>query len=195
MKNILIYFLIISNPIIAQKELNFRNQGEVENHQSIKFFDSAYVKNTIPRYKNSIEVLNNNNFKFNDKVLTIWNTNLNLYGIFSEGILYPQLFVGTEKTIPKKTKEEILSMSDIERINYRMNQNDSVKISDLEELKFLSKSHKIKRFRFWYYVPGFNNPQVYFIELINKKATRKMKIDDFIKGSELTFIKGAWLII
>jgi hypothetical protein len=76
-----------------------------------------------------------------------------------------------------------------------MSQNDSVKISDLEELKFLSKSHKIKRFRFWYYLPGFNNPQVYFIELTNSKATRKMKIHEFIKGSELTFIKGAWLII
>ncbi len=68
-------------------------------------------------------------------------------------------------------------------------------IIGLEELAFLNPSPKQKRFRFWLFRKGFANPQVYFFELTNEKATDKTGLSDFIDGSSLSFLKGAWIVI
>jgi hypothetical protein len=73
--------------------------------------------------------------------------------------------------------------------------NDSLRITDFEEVPFLNKSPTIRRFRFWLFTKGFMNPTVYFIELTNENATSKTDIRSFIKDSNLTFFINGWIII
>lgn len=76
-----------------------------------------------------------------------------------------------------------------------MTQNDTLRIGEFEELKFLSKNPTIKIFRYWEYRKGFANPQVYFIELTNIAADKSTDMETFIKGAALTFVKDGWIIM
>ena len=74
-----------------------------------------------------------------------------------------------------------------------MTRTDSLTISDFKELKFLSKSPKYKRYKFWLWHKGFANPTAYFIELTNESATDKTELTDFINGASLTFFHVGWV--
>ena len=65
----------------------------------------------------------------------------------------------------------------------------------IEELGFLTKSHKIKRFKMWVNRNRIINLVVYFIELTNDKVTMDTDLGTFISGSSLTFVREAWVII
>ena len=76
-----------------------------------------------------------------------------------------------------------------------MSRNDSLTISEFEELKFLTKSYTQKRFRFWLFRKGTANPTVCFIELTNDKASSKTDLTTFINGAALTYFKSGWIVI
>ena len=72
---------------------------------------------------------------------------------------------------------------------------DTATISTVEELTFLTKSAKIRRFKMWVKRRPLINPVDYFIELTNTNARKETDLATFIKGSSLTFVREAWIII
>jgi len=190
------FFAIAQNAnVIDDTQKNFRNQGEQEEYWTKELFEKEYSEQEHEKFGGAISVESNSIIKFDNKTLNIWAIDPILLKIFTNGILYPQLIIGDEKNRLPQSKAELDSLCGSERLAYFLAKNDSLKISDFKELKFLSITPKKKRFTFWVYNSGFMNPQVYFIELTNKKATKKTNMDAFINGSQLTYLKAGWLII
>jgi len=115
--------------------------------------------------------------------------------IFLEGFFYPQLIIGNKENSKILSIDELNKMTSEEQVFYNMSKNALLNISNLEELRFLKTSPKIKRFRFWSFRPGFANPQVYYFELTNEAANEKTSFENFIKNSNLTFIKSGHIVI
>ncbi len=110
------------------------------------------------------------------------------------GIFYPNLIVGNSVAVIK-TKQQLDSLSDSQKVFYNMSRTDRLRISDFEELKSLSKSPKKKRFKFYLYRFGIMNPTIYYIELTNEKATKDFNQIEFMKGCRVTYIeKGSILL-
>ena len=195
MKNqILLCLFLITFSLNAQKR-KFNNQGEREDYQAEKLFKNEYRQQSFKKFKGRITVVDEHKIQFDNKTLHILTFNPEINEIFTSGIFYPQLIIGYAVNNPNKKKEEIAKLKDTELFQYWESRNDSLKISDVEELKFLNTSPQKKRFRFWIYLSGSANPQVYFIELTNKKIKTETDLKHFIKDSKLTFLKAGWLII
>ncbi|RZL40794.1 MAG: hypothetical protein EOP00_26115 [Pedobacter sp.] len=195
MKKLLTFLLLFFITLANAQERIFQNQGEQEDYWTEELFRNEYVKQSFERFKGKVTVIDKNTVTFDNKTLTIWAFEPALLEILTEGIFYPQILIGSEENQPIKNSEELKMMSVEERISYKMTKNDSLKISDFEEVKFLSKSPKVKRFRFWNFRSGFANPMVYFIELTNEDATETTDLKTFIKSAQLTFVKSGWLIL
>lgn len=171
----------------------FANQGEQEDYWAEKLFYEKYKKETYKRFAGDIIVIDNNHIKFGNKILRGY-FSPELKRIFTQGIFYPQIISG-DSVVSKKNIEEINKMTDGQRFFYNMTQNDTLHIGEFEELKFLSKSPTIKRFRYWKYRKGSANPQVFFIELTNMAADKSTDMENFIKGATLTFVKDGWIVM
>jgi len=171
----------------------FANQGEQEDYWAEKFFYEKYKKENYKRFAGEIKVIDKNHIRFGNKILRGY-FSPELKSIFTQGIFYPQIITG-DSVAPKKSNEELIKMTDGQRVFYNMTENDTLVIGEFKELKFLSKSHTVKRFRFWEYQEWSANPQVYFIELTNTVADKSTEMETFIKGATLTFVKGGWVIM
>ncbi|GAA4239857.1 hypothetical protein [Winogradskyella damuponensis] len=144
----------------------FKNQGEQEKYWAQEFFKEEYKKKHYSKFVGEIEK-SENKIKFGKvQYVELFDTNSDYNLIFEKGLFYP----------------DILSAI-------------SLRIGNLEELEFLSKNPKVKRFWFWLYQPNMANPQVYLFELTNEKANEKTDWKSFIKNAELTFVKNGWIII
>lgn len=172
----------------------FQNQGEQENYWAQEVFKNDYKKLKYDKYSGKIENIDNEKFIYNNKNFTLYGVNDTLVKIFSKGILYPQLISGYNSE-PRKTKQELDTLSTSARFIYEYLRSDNLTITNLEELKFLSNTPKVKRFRIWLRRPKSANPQVYLFELTNKNADSKTHLKEFIENSELTFLKEGWIII
>jgi hypothetical protein len=172
---------------------DFKNQGEQDDYWVEKLFEEKYTKQNYKRFTGEIVVVDKNHIRFGNKVLRAY-FSPDLKSIFTQGIFYPQIITGDSVT-PKKSEKELRKMTDVQKLFYNMTQNDTLAIGEFEELKFLSTSPTIKRFRFWEYRKGFANPQVYFIELTNTTADKSTDLTTFINGATLTFVKDGWIII
>ncbi|MFY7729597.1 MAG: hypothetical protein ACOVRN_08775 [Flavobacterium sp.] len=145
----------------------FKNQGEQEDFLAWRLFQKEYKPESYKRFFGEISNLKNTFFFGKISTLTCNDSyEPGLQEIFLRGIFYPKLLN-----------------------KYNLN------ITHLEELKFLSTSPKIKRFRFWLQMDNTANPQVFFFELQNENATLGTSLKEFIKDAKLTFIKGGWIII
>ncbi len=85
---------------------------------------------------------------------------------------------------------------------YEINGSYNLQISIIDELILLNPNPQTKRFKFWiWYSASENsllnvaNPHEYYFELQNENADEKTKIEDFIKGAELTFLTFGTIII
>jgi hypothetical protein len=145
----------------------FKNQGEQEDYWAEELFRKEYVPKTYSSYSGNIFTLDDKNFHFGEKYLEVTYTADSLKKIFYLGLLYPEI------------------------LGYW----DGLKITDLHELKFLSMNPTVKRFKLWVFRNGLANPQVYFIELTNKDASEITDMNTFLKGSTLTFVKPAWIVL
>lgn len=191
MKNSLFYFLLLVVAIANAQKNEFKNQGEQENALAEQFFEKKYVRQNFEKFQGKITVIDKTNITFNNKTLQFWNIKPELLQVFTEGIFYPQIVLGNEENNIIKTQSELLSEK--EAVLYNLKRNDKLKISNFEELVSLSKSPKVKRFRFLRYSFALMNPQVYFIELTNENATENTDLNSFIKDSKLTFVELGWL--
>ncbi|MFP9113803.1 hypothetical protein ACLI1A_07655 [Flavobacterium sp. RHBU_3] len=144
----------------------FKNQGEQEDFWAWRLFQKEYKVESYERFGGEISNIKNTFFFGKISFLTCNYYKPGLEEIFFRGFFYPGLLKA-----------------------YSLN------ITDLQELKFLSTSPTIKRFRFWLLRENFANPQVFFFELQNENATIDTSLQDFIKGAKLTFVKEGWIII
>ncbi len=175
----LLIFLIISisckfqvggeDPILdSNSELKppFKNQGEQEDYWAQELFKKQYEKSYFSKFTGDIRIVEGR-IQFGEiQLLELLNSNSKYNQIFLNGLIYP----------------------DILNASY-------LRISNIEELEFLSKSPKIKRFRFLVFRPKMSNPQVYFFELTNERANDYTDWDSFIINAKLTFVKEGWIII
>ena len=193
------FVLICTFSMNAQKNdtlvirTQFANQGEQEDYWAEKLFYEKYKKENYKRFAGDIKIIDKNHIRFGNKILRAYFPP-ELKSIFSQGIFYPQLIIG-DSVSSKKSNEEISKMTDGQKFFYNMTQNDTLVIGEFEELKFLSTSPTIKRFRFWEYRKWSANPQVHFIELTNTTAEKSTDLATFIKGAALTFVKDGWIIL
>lgn len=191
MKNSLFYFLLLFVVIANAQKNEFKNQGEQENALAEQFFEKKYVKQSFEKFQGKITVTDKTNITFNNKTLQFWDIKPELLQVFTEGIFYPQILLGKEENNIIKSESELLSEREAALYNFK--RNDKLRISNFEELVSLSKSPKVKRFRFLNYSFAPMNPQVYFIELTNENATENTDLNSFIKGAKLTFVCLGWL--
>jgi hypothetical protein len=182
----------VSKPNTANKTKQFRSQGEQEDYWAKLFFKKNYLKGNFPRYEGTVSV-NGDSFLFSDQTLVVTNTSEEFKKIIEKGLFYPSVITGQVKT-KTKSKEELDSLSEEEKMFYNLSRTDSFTISDLKELRFLNKPTR-KRFRFLLYRKSMLNPTVCFFELTNKEATGKTDTETFINGAVLTFFKAGWISI
>lgn len=147
----------------------FKIQGQQEDDWAKQLFEKNYSRQDFEKYDSTI-VTSGDTVKYSDKYFLVWTTD-KFKPIFSSGIFYPTIIIGTSKR------------------DYRLS------ISNFEELKFLNHSPTQKRFRFWLNRNSLLNPTVCFIELTNENATDKTDMQTFIRGASLTFYKEGWIII
>ena len=196
---LLIPFIIIITEVTAQVSENkpvkkeFINQGEQEDYWAEKLFEENYTKQYYKKFTGDIIVIDETKIRFGNKILQA-NFSPELKSIFTQGIFYPHIITG-DSVSPKKTDEEIRKMTGVQRMFYTMTQNDTLTIGEFEELKFLSTSPTVKRYRFWEYRKWSTNPQIYFIELTNTTADKSTDLATFIKGATLTFVKDGCIIM
>jgi hypothetical protein len=184
---------VATKPVSAESKKEFKNQGDQEDFWAEQLFEKDYKKLAHEKYKGDI-VVNGNFFKYADQVFEVNHTSKELSAIFSKGLFYPSIITGLVTAKPK-SKEELNEMTTAQRATYGLIRTDSLGISLMEEVPFLSKSPTQKRFRFWLIRKGRLNPQVCFIELTNQNATSSTDMETFINEAELTFYKEAWIII
>jgi hypothetical protein len=160
-------------------------QERQEDRQAKIFIRKEYTKQNYNRFAGTITIIDDETYNYDDEVLKVFDTCKDLKKIFQKGIIYPEIFTGPVKMGLERGKE----------LELMIIRNDSLRISNLEELTFLKNTAKTKTFRFWLYAKGIINPTVYFIELSNETANRKTDLTTFINGSKLTFFKSGWLIL
>ncbi|WP_434035709.1 hypothetical protein [Formosa sp. 4Alg 33] len=165
---------------VSELKPPFKNQGEQEGFWAQEFFKDEYEKQNHIKFNGEIKIVNEyksldehgnfitnaNEISFGNRVVEINLNDNKLRSIFENGILYPDLI--SEKYF---------------------------KIWDLEELSFLNKSPKIKRFRIFVNMPERIYTQIILLELKNESADNQTSMSEFVENSELTFIKEAWLMM
>jgi len=186
--------LIFNFFVCFSQNREFKNQGEAENFWAEKIFEKEYSRQQYDKFNGKIEVINDNEIKFENKTLIV-HCPKEYLSIFTTGIFYPQLIIGNEENNNILSSEEFEKLSPEDKLKYSLSRNDSFNVSVFEELTFLNKSPKIKRFRFWNSRPGFANPQVYFIELTYGNAKKNTSLESFLKKAQLTYIKAGHIII
>ncbi|PNQ72884.1 hypothetical protein C1T31_09250 [Hanstruepera neustonica] len=191
-----------SNQKRTELKQTINSSKEQENYRIQEFFKRIYEKQSYSIYPkeikeitiDEIEWVNETKFIYDDKSFKIYEKNETLKLILKKGILYPQLFSGFSTEL-RKSDNELDSLSVSDRAFYEMSRGDNLTISNLEELKFLSESPKIKRFRFWVMFPKTTNAREYMIELTNENADKNTELKEFIENSKLTFLKMSNIII
>jgi hypothetical protein len=190
-------FSLLCLPFDMTAQTEFKTQGEQEKYWTEQVFHKNYVKYNIERFKGDIYVLNDTTIKYDTTVLKIFTYNDSLLQIFKLGIFYPDVF---SKEIVDSIKirgiqnNRISGLKDKTNLNFSL-ANDTITISNIEELYSLNPSFKVKRFKFWVFHKWHSNPSIYLIELTNNYANSETGLLDFIIGAKLTFIKKGWLII
>ena len=181
-------FLIFDNHLCAQ------TQGSQEEVWAVDIFNKHRKIQDYPKFTGQITMLDNNSYKFDEKTLIVDNLSEGLKVLLKDGIFYPNIIVGNGVALIK-TKQQLDSLSDSQKSFYNMFRTDSVMISDFELIKSLSKSPKLKRFKFYLYRFGFMNPTIYYIELTNKNGKKNISLKDFMKGCKVTYIEKGSIIL
>ena len=191
----LILVTIITFPLFGISQKEFKNQGEQEKYWEKEVFAKSF-KYDIERFKGSIKYINKTTIKYDSTTLKILYTDSIIKQIFTLGIFYPDVFTKEiDSTIVRVSKSYNKNSSDEINIENSKSINDTITISNVEELTFLNPSYKVKRFKFLRYYKWIINPSVYFFELTNDIATDKTDLISFIRGAKLTFIKSGSLLI
>jgi hypothetical protein len=113
---------------------DFKNAGEQQDYWAIQLFQDQYQKCLYNKFEGQFYQVNENTFKFDEKVIQVNNTSEELNLIFKKGIFYPNIITGN-RIADIKSKQDLDSLTDNERIFYNLTRIDSLRITDLEEVK------------------------------------------------------------
>ena len=187
--------LLILASILLLSFLLTQTYGQSSKYQFAKdVFKNEYKKQNLERFDGKVEKLDENTFRYGEKVLTVYSEDKSLITIFSKGIFHPNI-IGGKHTTKALTKSQLDTMSTQEKVFYNLTRNDSTTIGNLEELERLNPDSKTKRFVFWLYRKGIANPTECYFELYNERANKKMTIEEFVKNARLTFYYRGTIII
>lgn len=172
--------------------------GQTDNEVKYQFakdvFNSKeYVKGNYDRFYGQIDSIDANTFRLGEKILKIEAGNNELRKLIGIGVFNADEIFGKETT--KKTKTEIDSLSQNQKVFFNLTRNDSIAICCFEPLEKLDPNPQTKRFKFWIMRAGATNPTEYYIELYNEKATKETKLSEFIENSKMSFYYKGTLII
>lgn len=170
---------------------NFKNQGEQEEYWAKKVFEKKREKRTFERYSGRIVAIDNYTFGYDDNIIKVDGISEELKEIFRLGIIHSAIIGGSKN----QDKLSIDSMNAEQRAIYSFIRIDTLSITNMEELKALSNSFEVKRFRFLLWRKGLANPMLYFFELRNNSANKETGLPDFIKYSQLTFFEMQSILI
>src|SRR5687767_10233855 len=73
-------------------------------------FKREYRKGNFEKFSGRVEVVNENTFRYGDKVLTVHTEDERLIAIFSKGIFHPDI-IGGKQTAKSLTKSQLDTMS------------------------------------------------------------------------------------
>lgn len=192
----LILFILFSLPNGISAQGFFKNQAEQEVFWTKQLFNECYKNQDYEKFSGKLLVLNNHTIKFDDLVLNVYSIDTNILTLIKTRIFYPCMETNT-KTVELLSAKQLFDskMGEIEQPILIKAKDDTLTITNFEELKYFDISPHIKRFKFWLRQAGFANPVTYFIELTNSKAENNTNTSDFIRGARVTFYKKAWVVI
>ena len=190
MKTLIIYILI--------GFICFHCLGQTDNKIKYQFakgvFNSKeYLKGNYDLFSGRIDSIDSNTFRLGEKILKIETGNNGLRKLIGIGVFNADEIFGNETT--KKTKAEIDSLSQNQKVLFNLTRNDSLTICCFESLDKLNPNPQTKRFKFWVMRIGVVNPTEYYIELYNDKATKETELYEFIENSKMSFFYKGTLII
>ncbi|SDR06524.1 hypothetical protein SAMN05421664_3368 [Chryseobacterium soldanellicola] len=186
----LLYSLIIlflSTSIFAQKGKMMSTKEKA----AIEQFKNEYKKKNHKRFDGKITATDTE-VQFSNKFFSYDKTDKITGQLLKEGLLYPQLFTDyqMQKFLDEttdKTQKRFLKLQKDPRASFDVN---NVKLSNATEITALSSIPRTKVFKINYKDNKLgNNSILYLIELTNKSATKETSLEDFIKGSTLTYIQ------
>ncbi len=149
-------------------------------------------KEHFENFNGKITIVNKNTIKYDDRVIEIWNADSLIMLIFEKGILHPEIVVGD---FPIKTKSQLDSLTEDQKILYNLTRSDSSIVSNIESVTLGDESSKIKRFKILAWKKSLLNPSLYYFELTNENANDKTDFKTFILGAKLTIFKFCSILI
>ncbi|PKP23932.1 MAG: hypothetical protein CVU06_05815 [Bacteroidetes bacterium HGW-Bacteroidetes-22] len=179
--------------IIFENHLLAQTQGQKEEKWAKDIFNKHTKIQDYPKFTGQITKLDSNSFKFDEKTLIMLTHSEELKILLENGIFYPNIIVGNSVAVTK-TKQQLDSLSDSQKFFYNISRTDSLKISNFEELKSLSKSPKQKIFKFYLYNFGIMKPTICYIELTNKDGTKGFDRIEFMKGCRVTYFEDSGIL-
>ena len=173
----------------------FGQNTDNRNHEFAKnvFESNIYQQKEYTKFSKKIESFENGSYKFGKKFLKVALENKQLEKIFTLGIFNPDIIFGAETS--SKTKAEIESLTQNEKVFYNLTRNDSLFICCFESLEELNPNPQKKRFKFWLFNIKVANPTEYYIEFYNKSATKETTMEEFLENSKMSFFYKGTLII
>ncbi|MCE3074211.1 hypothetical protein [Chryseobacterium gwangjuense] len=177
--------LSLSITAFSQKTgtLNSKDQAIVEH------FKTEYKKKNYKRFDGKITA-KDTQVQFDDKIIFYDKSDKIITSLLKEGIVYPQLLTDyqMEKFLDEttdKTQKRFLKLQKDPRASFDVN---NVKLNNIKELTFASSNPKAKRFKITFKDNRINSTIFYLIELTNKNTKENASLDEFIKGSTLTYL-------
>ena len=188
--------LLIVNTAYGQHKPRKNNQSnensDWEDDGARRFFRKNYKRQDHQCFAGMISVPGNGIYKYNEDIIIVHDTTEAIQHMFEKGILHSGLFGGGQQ---HAEHPDVNSMSANQKTLYGLTRTDTLYVGGITELPLLSKSAKIKRFRFLLFRKGFANPTEYYFELTNPVFKSTDPPAEFIKGASLTFFKQHSILI
>ncbi|OCK52526.1 hypothetical protein BA768_11750 [Chryseobacterium sp. CBo1] len=177
--------LLLSSNFFAQKneKLSSKDAAIVEH------FKNDYKKKNYKKFAGKI-LVKDNLVQFDDKTVYYDKSDKITSNILKEGLIYPQLLTDfqMQKFLDEttdKTQKRFLKLQKDPKASFDVN---NIKLSNVSELTFFNSDFRVKRFKISLKDMRLNSTKVYFFELMNSKASKDISLEEFIKGSRLTYI-------
>lgn len=154
--------------------------------------DGIYLQNGFQRFRGKITFHLHDWIQYDQTYLRP-NTDSDLKMLFTEGIIYPSLFLGDTSGYGMVIKTPPDSLNDLSKLFFHA--FDSITVFITEDKTKTFSAQTTKRFSIWLFKKGFANAEEYFIELTNDLATKSTNIYMFVIGSRITYIRRGGIII
>lgn len=182
----LILLLALSINTFSQKKELTNDKENIITQQ----FKNEYKKKKHKKFEGKITV-KDTQVQFDDKTIFYDKSDKIMSALLKEGLIYPQLLTDyqMEKFIAEttdRTQKRFLRLQKNPRAGFDVN---NVKLNNTIELIYLESDPRVKRFKITCKDSKLNTQIQYFIELTNKEADKEISLDEFIKGSTLTYLQ------